>query len=91
MAAEFGDIKRKDIPQYPVKAIREVLLNALMHTNYELRGSRFFVAIYNDRLEIQNPGNFPPGMTIEAFKAGVSKIRNPMIATIFREKEMQLD
>lgn len=87
MAAEFGDIKRKDIPQYPVKAIREVLLNALMHTNYEMRSSRFFVAIYSDRLEIQNPGNLPPGMTFEDFKIGVSKVRNPMIARIFREKE----
>lgn len=87
MSAQFGDIKRKDIPQYPVKAIREVLLNALMHANYELRGSRFFVAIYDDRLEIQNPGSFPPGMTIEDFKAGISKIRNPMVARIFREKE----
>lgn len=87
MAAEFGDIKRKDIPQYPVKAIREVLINALIHANYEMRGSRFFVAIYDDRLEIQNPGNFPPGMTIEDFKAGISKIRNPTVARVFREKE----
>lgn len=87
MAAEFGEIKRKDIPQYPVKAIREVLLNALMHANYELKGSRFYVAIYDDRLEIQNPGSFPPGMTIDDFKAGISKIRNPTIARIFREKE----
>jgi predicted HTH transcriptional regulator len=87
MAAEFGDIKRNDISQYPINAIREVLLNALMHANYELRGSRFYVAIFDDRLEIQNPGNFPPGLTLEDFKAGISKIRNPMIARVFREKE----
>lgn len=87
LAAEFGDIKRKDIPQYPIAAVREVLLNALMHANYELRGSRFYVAIYDDRLEIQNPGNLPPGMTLDDFKAGISKIRNPMIARIFRELE----
>lgn len=87
MAAEFGEIKRKDIPQYPVIAIREVLINAFIHASYELRGSRFFIAIYDDRLEIQNPGSFPPGMTIEDFKAGISKLRNPTVSRVFREKE----
>lgn len=43
------------------------------------------VGIYADRMEIQNPGMLPFGMTIEDLKAGVSKIRNRVIARVFRE------
>ena len=43
------------------------------------------LAIYDDRLEIQNPGIMPPGMSIEQFKAGVSRIRNPVIARTLGE------
>ena len=46
------------------------------------------VAIYDDRLEIQNPGPFPFGLTITELKAGVSKIRNRMIARIMRMLHM---
>lgn len=85
MAGKFGAMQRKDVPEYPVDGIREALTNALVHANYEISGTRIFVAIYDDRLEIQNPGIMPPGMSIEQFKAGVSRIRNPVIARIFGE------
>lgn len=55
------------------------------HANYEISGSRIFIAIYNDKLEVQNPGVMLPGMSIEQFKAGVSRIRNPVIARTFGE------
>ena len=42
-------------------------------------------AIYSDRMEIQNPGMLPFGMTMEDFKDGVSKVRNRVIARVFRE------
>lgn len=85
MAGKFGAMKRRDIAEYPLDGIREVLINALVHANYEVLGTRIFVAIYDDKLEIQNPGIMPPGMDIEQFKAGVSRIRNPVIARIFGE------
>lgn len=88
MAGKFGEMKRRDIPEYPVEGVREVLINALTHANYEIPGMRIFVAIYDDKLEIQNPGIMPPGMSIEQFKAGVSKIRNPVIARVFGELEL---
>lgn len=88
MAGKFGAMRRKDIPEYPMDAIRETLTNALVHANYEILGTRIFVAIYEDKLEIQNPGIMPPGMNIEQFKAGVSRIRNPVIARIFGELEL---
>lgn len=43
------------------------------------------VAVYSDRLEIQNPGMLAFGMTLEDLRAGVSRIRNPVIARVFRE------
>ncbi len=58
------------------------------HANYEIPGTRIFVAVYDDKLEIQNPGIMPPGMNIDQFKAGVSRLRNPVIARVFRELEL---
>jgi predicted HTH transcriptional regulator len=46
---------------------------------------RFFVSIFSDRLEIQSPGIFPFGMTLENFKAGVSRIRNRVICRVLHE------
>ena len=88
MAGKFGGMKRRDIPEYPVEGIREALTNAIAHANYEVNGSRIFIAIYDDRLEIQNPGIMPPGMSIEQFKAGVSRIRNPVIAKTLGQLEL---
>ena len=78
-------MKRNDIPAYPVFAIREILINALAHCDYSLTGMHVMVAIFSDRLEIQNPGLLPFGMTLNHFKAGISRIRNRVIARIFKE------
>lgn len=88
MAGKFGDMRRRDIPEYPVEGLREALTNAIAHANYEVTGSRIFIAIYDDRLEIQNPGIMMPGMSIEQFKAGVSRIRNPVIAKTLGQLEL---
>jgi predicted HTH transcriptional regulator len=88
MAAEIKTMKRKDIPEYPTAAIREVLINALLHSNYMIQGMRILVAIYSDRLDITNPGMLPLGMTMEDFKNGVSTIRNKAIAQIFKKMDL---
>ena len=85
MAGKFGSMQRRDIPEYPVEGIREALTNAIAHTNYEVMDSPIFVAIYDNRLEIQNPGIMLPGMDIEQFKAGISRVRNPVIAKTLGE------
>lgn len=85
LAAKIENMHRQDIPEYPELAIREVLVNAIGHADYSLRGMRILIAIYADRMEVQNPGMLPFGMTMEDFKAGVSKIRNRVIARVFRE------
>jgi len=83
-AARIEGMYRREISEYPEVAIREALVNAVAHAGYFQTGMRIMVAIFDDRLEIQNPGPLPFGMTIDELKAGVSKVRNRMIARIMR-------
>lgn len=85
LAAKIEQIHRKDIPEYALIAIREVLTNALVHADYSIKGMNPRIAIFSDRLEIENPGMLPFGYTIDEFIAGVSHIRNKVIARVFRE------
>ncbi|HSK77164.1 MAG TPA: helix-turn-helix domain-containing protein [Thermoanaerobaculia bacterium] len=85
MAARIESMHREDIPEYPRVALREALVNAVAHTDYTLRGMQIMVAVYSDRMEIQNPGLLAFGMTLDDLRAGVSRIRNPVIARVFRE------
>ena len=82
---KIAGMKREDISAYPAAAIREILVNAVTHCDYSLTGMRIMIAIFNDRMEIQSPGILPLGMTIEDFKAGLSRIRNRVIARTFKE------
>jgi ATP-dependent DNA helicase RecG len=85
LSAEIKDIFRKDIPEYCPVAVREALINALVHADYSFTGSHIQIAIFNNRLEIQNPGMLPCGFTLDDFKMGVSRIRNRVIARVFHE------
>lgn len=88
LAAAFGGVQRQDVPEYPPIAVREALINALAHADYSLRGSHIQIAIFSDRLEIQNPGMFPFGYTFEDLKAGVSRIRNRVIVQVFHALQL---
>ena len=83
--SKIESFHREDIPSYPEIAVREVLINSLAHTDYSIKGMRIFISIFSDRMEIQNPGMLPFGMTLDDFKAGVSKVRNRVICRVFRE------
>ena len=85
LASRIARMQRQDIPEYPAIAIREVLVNALAHADYACTGMRIFVSIFSDRLEIQSPGMFPFGMTLDDFRAGVSRIRNRVICRVLHE------
>ena len=85
LAASIEKIERKDIPEYSPLVIREVLANALVHADYSIRGMHPRVAIFADRLEIESPGMLPFGYTLRDFFAGVSHVRNKVIARVFRE------
>jgi predicted HTH transcriptional regulator len=83
--ADFSEVRRKDVWSIPLEILREVVINALVHADYSQRGAPIRVAFFDDRIEIENPGILLPGMTIEDMRRGVSKIRNHVIARIFRE------
>ena len=85
LAAKIERIQREDIPEYPPIAVREVLTNALVHADYSIGGMNPRVVIFSDRLEIESPGMLPFGYTLNDFIAGVSHIRNKVIARVFRE------
>lgn len=83
--ADFSEVRRKDVWSIPLGILREVVINALVHADYSQRGAPIRVAFFDDRIEVENPGILLPGMTIEDMRRGVSKIRNHVIARIFRE------
>ncbi len=65
--------------------LREAVINALLHADYSQRSAPVHIAFFDDRIEIENPGILLPGMTIEAMRQGTSRIRNHVIARVFRE------
>jgi ATP-dependent DNA helicase RecG len=81
----IGRIYREDILEYPPAAIREAVVNALLHTDYAMTGCNIQIAIFDDRIEFWNPGGLPFGQTIERAISGSSRIRNRVIARVFRE------
>jgi ATP-dependent DNA helicase RecG len=88
LAAQIKKIRRKDIPEYPEVALREILINALAHADYCIPGSTIQIAIFDNRLEVQNPGMLPFGFTMDDLKAGVSRVRNRVIAKVFHELKL---
>ena len=85
LAAKIEGLRRQNIPEYPRIALREALVNAVAHADWSARGSQIMVAVLSDRIEIQNPGQLPFGMTVDDIKAGVSHIRNRVIARVLHE------
>jgi hypothetical protein len=87
-----GRIQREDRLPVPPDALREVLLNAVMHRDYSHPGGDVAVAIFDDRIEIWSSGSLPPGITVEALSGPHKSIlRNPLIAGTFHRREAYLD
>lgn len=85
LGSTIGEVYRKDRWEYPLEAIREALINAVIHRDYALTGSDIKVAIYDDMLEITSPGPLPDTMPIEELGTGRSEIRNRVLAPIFKD------
>jgi ATP-dependent DNA helicase RecG len=79
-----GKMVREDQPLYPPRATREALANALRHRDYTIPGGAVAVAMYDDHLEIVNPGDLHFGITPKKLtRPHESKPWNPIIANVF--------
>lgn len=82
LGATIVGIYRQDVYEIPPDAIRELIINAMVHRSYLDHGT-IQVAVYDNRLEITSPGKLPMGQTLERMKEGYSKIRNEGLAHAF--------
>lgn len=83
--ADLSEVRRKDVWSIPLGILREMVINALVHSDYSQRGAPIRVVFLDDRIEVESMGILLPGLTIEEMKQGASRIRNPVIARVFKE------
>lgn len=83
--AKIGKVRRKETWNLPPVAVREAVVNAVAHADYSQGGAPIRIAIFDDRLEVENPGLLPFGLTVEDITRGVSKLRNRVIGRVFHE------
>ncbi len=89
IANKIVDFKRVDIPEYPYPAIREALINAIAHRDYNRTGAQIMFSIYDDRVEISSPGSLVSGLSINALE-NKHETRNDAICEIFKlTKDME--
>lgn len=82
--ASSEGLRRERVYRYPLDALRETLLNALVHRDWT-RSLEVEVVNYADRLEVTSPGTLQNSMTIEKMLAGQRSPRNPIIVEIMRD------
>ena len=79
------DVRRKEKWEYPLEAVREAVINALVHRDYLLSSTDIELSIYEDRLEIISPGRLPNGITPERMKVGCRAARNQILKDVMRD------
>ena len=81
-AASFEGLYRHDRRDYPEEALRESLLNSIVHRDYSYSASTL-VSVYDDRIEFVSIGGLPDGITLDDIMLGLSVCRNPKLAAVF--------
>ena len=81
--AKIEGMKRQEKWEYPIEAVREAIVNAICHRDYGSSGN-VQVRIFDDRIEVRNPGGLPEGLTVEDLKRDHDSFpRNRLIADCF--------
>ena len=83
--AVIGRLRRRERWSLPPAAVREAIVNAVAHADYSQQGAPIRVAIFDDRLEVENPGLLPFGLTLADLPHGISKLRNRVIGRVLHE------
>ncbi|MCK5842133.1 MAG: putative DNA binding domain-containing protein [Candidatus Sabulitectum sp.] len=81
----IGEVRNDKHSNFPLVALREAAVNAVVHADYSMTGSPVRISIFDDRIEIENPGLLQFGVTIEDLLNGVSVLRNRVIGRVFKE------
>lgn len=82
---EEGGARREEIAAYPMEAVREAIVNALVHRDYLLSSTDIELSIYEDRMEIVSPGRLPNGITPARMLTGCRAARNQLIKDVMRD------
>ena len=77
--------RREEKPAYPQEAIREAIVNALIHRDYLLSGTDIELSIFDNRLEITSPGRLPNGITPTRMLTGCRATRNQLVKDVMRD------
>lgn len=85
LSAKIEGLYRTDNYEIPIVALREALINALIHRDYANFGRDIKMGVYDDIVNIVSPGALPSIVTIEDILRGRSEIRNKVIANVFKE------
>ncbi len=85
--ATFDKLYRIDRRDYPEIAVREALLNLLVHREYSFRASTF-ISLYADRLEFTSIGGLVSGVSLKDVTMGISVCRNAKLANVFYRLEL---
>ena len=89
ISGKIERLYREEELEIPYKALRECCINSLCHRSYHRPGSSVGIAIYDDRVEIENSGTFPPDMTIDKLLSGHnSEPQNLIIANVLYKSEV---
>ncbi len=86
ISGKIINYKRVDVRDYPEFALRETILNAIVHRNYNFSGS-ILVSVFDNRIEVTSLGGLMTGLSIDDIVAGVSQARNKNLANIFYRLE----
>lgn len=81
-SATFDGLYRVDKRDYPEEAVREALLNSIVHRDYSYSAATL-ISVYDDRIEFVSVGGLPMGITTEDIMLGLSVCRNPKLAAVF--------
>ncbi len=81
---------REELPDYPERAVTEVICNAIIHRSYQELGSEIHIDMYDDRMEVYSPGGMIDGRLIQQLNplSVPSKRRNPLLADFFSRLDL---